>query len=496
MRADHYIEIAYKSLRDHFSDEGDVKTLKVMTSIEAIIVYAEKHLDRNNIAANVQQKLLDYLTHVLDKSNGFLKVDRKILKELKSNFEHTPLTDSDVNQWKIEQFFKLSNLKYPQYVWSRISESLRSEPKNVPSDNLYAKEAPEMCMYEAMEDYKMKLSIIHEIFSSRSFKKSDSETYGIIEKYIYPKFKSAIDDVLKRMEEERCYEHNFNFMAIVLRMKYFLDGLTNESERSEALFQYFQLNKDDIKNERFLLSTFRNVSTEVRRSTTNQCSFNRLLIILQELARMHMNHVDKKRTFPHPSVAKGDEIRLRQLWANEREFISTYHCYDRRYVHYVNIGEWMLDISKTNLRMEIIDLGTRESLIKTWSLMQNYYQTLVSMVTHGESADNDYINSCTRPIAKDLLAYLEHPSKREAVKLCLARERNYQYDFFDFMADHYRKFFTWIIYRTVQCRRGLFHLVLHRMMMNLFVDSEQLSEVYVKLETAIQKSGRRHKPGN
>lgn len=93
---------AYKSLC-----KKELHTLETLSLFESAIIYAEYHRGEGTATA-VQTKLLGHVTSQLSASSSkFSASEISVLEELKDNLERTPLTDETVNQWTLNQFFKL-----------------------------------------------------------------------------------------------------------------------------------------------------------------------------------------------------------------------------------------------------------------------------------------------------------------------------------------------------------------------------------------------------
>lgn len=467
--------------------------MEVLTTIESVLVEAQHNSGKIH-ADDVQKKLMDYVTLMMQNRDGELSsYDISIIGKIKIGLENSPFTKQDLDEWKFVEV-KPADFKY---AIAQIDEGLKNVPENAAPTDLYDYKAPENCMREAMADFKSQLELFHQIYESHYNPRNSQGNLDMIQQVLMGKFEIAIRQLYERVEKDKCYENSYYLTTIAIRFKRFIDEPYEYSSFVKMVNRwssyFISTQNHQTFNVSFLVRTYQNVVSEIGRTSTSMCYFNRLLIIRRSLENLY---VELKKCRRSDKCMEGKIGLLRALWTSERDFVSTFNCADRRYVYIIQFGEWILDFSERR-RISVISTFSERELADDKPLLREHYQKLIEIMSSRDaSLRQNYINNCTLPIAMDLLAYLEHPGKRSALKLCMKNKQDGSQLFYDFMTKHYRDFMAWIEYRTIACRFGMFHLIVNQFSVNLRIASYLMIKNFENLENTIHSSGRRNKKKN
>lgn len=474
------MEDAYNELSVLWNRDQKYHVMQAMTILKSVSIYAEYNQEKGiDCASVVNQQLRQYVQQVRQHHEFYSKEISTILVGMVLKMR-TPLLDCGiVRQLKLPEVGP-SGLKFAAH---QINIMLRSLRINKDSSDPYDYQKPDNCMQEAMIDFNKQLAIAYQINSS----KADISDSLIV------KLERAIRQLNDRVKKGKCYDINYYLTTIAFRFAHFADEPLKANETKKVRWNafFFNVNPIEYLDAQYLSYIYRIVSSEIARTSTDKCSFNRLLIIRRDLDRFIV--AMKKCSGTNKSCIETAISQLRQLWINERAFIVKYKCNERRYAHIVDTGEWVMDFTDTKL-MEVARGFVKISFVGKPNLDEHYHKLISVMPVNGQ-ADNEYINECTLPIAKDLLAYLEKSEKSDAMRLCLKNETGGNQEYFDVMIAHYQRFVAWIEYRTIECRRGKFHLIVNQFSTSLRLGHDQMVKSLEYLQDAIDLS-RSHKPRN
>lgn len=482
-----------KRLTSSFDFEKVLNVLDLMTTIESMFVYV--HFNPDNADANfIQKQLLDFVQTELEKKDTQFDEYIKFLTNMQTKLTETPLTDDDVRKWKLDSF-PVSKKPFIPTLAPEIQNGLKKLPES--SASAYEYEPPGNCMREALTEFNTKAWLLWAI-NNRKFNEYNKSSFSTtIKEHIVDKLEPLIDQLYDRVMKDDCYKNSYYLTAIVFRLKRFIqtydrNDTATEIERIDKWYGFFFLterHKSDIKM-KYLLDTYRYVATEVRRTPSKACYYNRLLIILREFETIHLY---MQGCMHHESDCLNEGVaRFRNMWKNEATFATKFNCHEPRYMNIIKLGQSMLDFENYPLSGDLKRFSDW-ILISDGAMLHEHYNGLLTIMSSDATIKSQYIDEQTEPMAKALLAYFENTRKHDALDLCKEKDKISRSDekYYKTMISHYQKFLSWIEYRAAGHRIGKFHLIIHQIRMSLRTGYRVMVDNFDKLDQAIESSGRK-----